>query len=422
MALVLQLFHLLLIKLPSRPDILLVQNPPSIPTLLVAWIVAVLRGSTLAIDWHNLGFSILAHSCGGSTRHPLVRVARVYEKLLGRQGHKHFCVTEAMRLWLRDDFGVDAQVLHDHPPAFFGPTSVADKHELFLRLEDQLKAWQVKEKYTAATGVEVMEGETIFTTATSTANKTKGTTRSRKGSSMIEQREQQRPALVISSTSWTEDEDFGILLRALQLLDEQWSKRGRSGSRGKAKSSPFPFLVVVVTGKGPQRAHYEALIRKLPLQRIAICTMWLEAADYPVMVGGADLGVSLHTSTSGIDLPMKVVDMFGCQVPVCALGFSCLHELVRHKENGLVFQSPTDLATCFDELLGQFPQETAELDRLQKGVAGMARWEENWRQHAAPYLLGEGEGDRWGRSWWLLLLLLGGFGGLVMVMMMASKW
>jgi len=61
---------LALMQLPKF-DLLLVQNPPALPTLYVAWLVSRLRGARFVIDWHNLGYSQLALRLG--RRHLAVR-------------------------------------------------------------------------------------------------------------------------------------------------------------------------------------------------------------------------------------------------------------------------------------------------------------------------------------------------------------
>ena len=72
----------------------------------------------------------------------------------------------------------------------------------------------------------------------------------------------------------------------------------------------YPALLIIVTGKGPQREHYEKRLRALDLRRVAFRTAWLAAEDYPRLLGSADLGVCLHTSSSGLDLPMKARRFF----------------------------------------------------------------------------------------------------------------
>jgi len=336
----------------ARPDVFLVQNPPSIPTLLVIWIVARLSGAKFVIDWHNFGFTVLGQSKG--ERHIFVRISRAYEKFFAQRADAHFSVTNAMREWMKKEWGVEPSVLYDKAPEFFRQTSVSERHDLFRRLAPQLEAACSKlcpNPGSSAPG-------TLFTDD-------KGQLR------------EDRPALVVSSTSWTEDEDFGLLLAAIAEFDSSI-----------ADDPAFPKVLFVVTGKGPLKLFYERKMERLSLRKTHVATMWLEPKDYPMLLGSSDLGVCLHTSTSGLDLPMKVVDMFGCGLPVCAVGFDCLGELVRHGENGMVFSFSRELADQFRELLRNCTKSGGEgntrLNKLRDGVKGFERWHPNWQRNASP--------------------------------------
>lgn len=147
-----------------------------------------------------------------------------------------------------------------------------------------------------------------------------------------------RPALLISSTSWTADEDFSLLLTALDAYQQAITNG----------STALPKVLVIITGKGALREPFERAVASREAKGgkwkdVAVRCHFLPAKDYPILLGCADLGVSLHTSSSGRDLPMKVVDMFGCGVPVLAKGFGCIDELVKHGQNGLVFNTGEEL-------------------------------------------------------------------------------
>lgn len=156
-----------------------------------------------------------------------------------------------------------------------------------------------------------------------------------------------------------------MLLRALAVYER----------RARAADGRLPKVFMVVTGKGPDRARYMQEVAKLQegadgeegWKYVRCVSVWLEAADYPIMLGSADIGISLHSSSSALDLPMKVVDMFGCGLPVCALDFACLDELVKDGVNGLVFRDAEQLASELESLLTGFPN-CPTLDTLRRSL------------------------------------------------------
>lgn len=123
-----------------------------------------------------------------------------------------------------------------------------------------------------------------------------------------------RPALIVSSTSWTADEDFSILLQALDAYD----------TAADEVSSNLPKVIMLITGKGPLKQSFEEDVAKREKQwKYARCkTAWLESENYPKLLQAADLGISLHSSSSGLDFPMKIVDMHGAGLRVLALDFA----------------------------------------------------------------------------------------------------
>jgi len=337
-----QLTRVLIFETP-RPDWILVQSPPALPTLGVAWLAARIRGAKLAVDWHNFSSALLAARF--SERDAIVRFIYAYERIAGRRADTHFCVSRAMQQELSERLGIPAaRVLYDDPTARFSALTPSERPAELRRLLGR-----------HFPGLDPGRDDA------------------------------QRPACIVCPTSWTEDEDLAVLLDALALLEK------RVGESGAGSTREFPKLLVLITGRGPLREGFERRIAGRAFERIAIGTAWLPAEDYPRLLAAADLGLCFHGSASGVDLPMKLVDMFGAGLPVCALDYGpCLSERFDVGNTGLTFSGSQQLADQLHDLFADFPARTPALDRLREGVArsDRIRWEDGWRNVAEPVLLG----------------------------------
>lgn len=263
-------------------------------------------------------------------------MARWYEQTFCNYATAHLCVTKAMAPILKRDFALKAPILplHDRPASHFQPiTDDNTRREFLSSLPETMFVWP-----------DLQAGE---------------------------------HQLLVSSTSWTADEDFSLLLDALCRYSEL------------ATSRQLPGVLAIITGKGPQREMYvkqaSELERAGKLQKVSIKTAWLSLDDYARLLASASLGVSLHTSSSGVDLPMKVVDMFGAGLPVVGWSrFEAWPELVTEGINGVGFGSSEELSEHLVNLFG----DSSKLQKLRAGALreSARRWDDEWDPIAGKLL------------------------------------
>ena len=332
--LLLSLTHALCWRLP-RPDVIVVQNPPGVPTLAVAWLAARCRRCRLVVDWHNLTSAMLALRLG--QRHPLVKMAAQYEALFGRAADANLFVSSLMKETLTRRYNLQGTVFRDRPADTFAPLAPDDRVRVRARVFERL-------------GLPADDGIRVL----------------------------------ISPTSWTADERLELLFEAL----EKYEARARRDPR-------FPFLAVLITGKGPLEGVFNQRVAASHFKRVRIQTGWLPSHEYAATLAAADLGISCHVSASGLDLPMKILDLFGAGVPVCAYDYGpCLLELVSSGDNGVLFRTAEECCNQLEHALYDSPSSRATLDRLRNGAIASAgtSWSEAWTAEARDALIPGGAG------------------------------
>ncbi|CAL8102310.1 unnamed protein product [Calicophoron daubneyi] len=318
-----------------RSRVILLQNPPAVPTFVVAWLFIRLTRKELIVDWHNYGFTLVELSTSRGSL--LSRIYRLLEvnfasKFLSSSTLTsprviHLCVSRALQQDMLSR-GIEATVFYDRAPDEFQCTSAEAAHSLLLKLSaiyPQLADPGRSKRRTRLTEITALPVE-------------------HRGSTPGWRLD--RPAFVVSSCSWTADDDFYMMVDALDMYN----------NRACLPDSKLPPVLFAVTGRGPMKEFYANLIKSKRWTHVEVIMPWLDWSDYPVFLGCADIGISLHHSSSGLDLPMKVVDLLGVCVPVLALTYPTLNELLPPDRFGAHFRDAEELADQLSRLL--IPQKT----------------------------------------------------------------
>jgi beta-1,4-mannosyltransferase len=330
--------------------VLLIQTPPAVPFLVFAVVCQVGRNlaapvlrafsrrySTvrLVVDFHNFGYTLLEID-----RRPaaVVSLYRALERYFGA-GDLNLTVSDAMRGRLTGRDGVvprlvrlpesSVVLLRDYAPDFFKPMQPPDQVLGKVRSHETLTlpTWFYDARH----------------------------------------RRTPNTLALISATSWTADDDYSMVVEALQQLDVRIRDEERDFN-----------VWLLVTGKGESRQRFEDHVAEAKLSpRVQVSTHYFQSFSvYAAMLSLFDAGLCVHRSSSGLDLPMKCVDMFGAGLPVFALEYPALAELVDTR-SGWIFSSAGQLADQWWATLS-LPEDAAAKRRHVAARRRDERWAVQW--------------------------------------------
>jgi|LauGreDrversion4_2_1035121.scaffolds.fasta_scaffold218695_2 beta-1,4-mannosyltransferase len=131
-----------------------------------------------------------------------------------------------------------------------------------------------------------------------------------------------------------------------------------------------------------------AKVKATDLKLFDMRSIWLKSDDYPKILGSFDLGICLHYSSSGYDLPMKVVDMFAARLPVLAIEYPTIKELVQDNINGFLFKDENHLSSLLFEQIKKFNQDgySNDINLMRENLIEFSKmnWIGQWREVALP--------------------------------------
>lgn len=316
---------LFMLHLRKKYDGVLVQNPYSLPVLVLLAIYKLWSPHTkVVIDMHNFGYTLMgkgravAEAESPSLSATVLRAIALLRSLQRRifvqlyfvvettfvrlVADEVLVVSQAMKVVLEQEWNIPAdrvKLLYDTPNAGAGfkKLSLAEKHN-FLSSFAELRDAQ---------------GGSLLASV--------------EGGKPVEKKD--RPLVFTVSTSWGIDDDFDTLIQAIELY---------KAAPGAKRRLEFFF-----TGTGPKKHFVAKQLKALSDELVQIHMKWFSAEDYAKMIACADFGISVHASTSGVDLPIKVIDSLACHVPVIAYNYApAIKELVS-EANGHLYDNAAEL-------------------------------------------------------------------------------
>ncbi len=386
-------------------DFILLQNPPSFPILSIIrfYVLFVSRSTRVIIDWNDFDYiktNQKLNSASSSKKlytKPLIKFIEYYEWIFGK-AFIHLTTSITMGHFLRHHFGVSGRriiPLNDRPIDDFQPLSIEKIDDFF----NYLKQNNDVELNSLFKNFNKKNGDKLITTSLITD---------------------------LNTNLNDEIENFNVLIKGLKIYDDE--------SQLQSKLKKLPNLLIIIFYNNNNYIDYEKQINLQDFKNITIKFLNsslnensktistkknLNYKKYLKILSLSDLYISFYKSFNGINIPIDLINISGCGIPIISISFLnknykkkslnylSISELIKDNINGIIIKQKfndndndndndilnlsVDLSNNLENLLSK-KSKTKFLKKLKLGSIreSTIRWDEIWLSKIGP-MFGVGE-------------------------------
>ena len=412
----------------SSDTCIFVQNPPAIPLLPFVKIIRWWFQCRLIIDWHNIGTTLLKYSefendrlhrslqhfiiAKRNKQNPLPRISIHFDiilflylcvELYCGNGDWNILVSNRMRLFLVDLYSL----------------SVFDRlhYALYMASDSDLR---VSQKFISCSGMKepspafVVFRDHPLHSKVAHLQKCIDSHRERNESDescldfLAESLQMNRNFsdifIVIMSCSWSNDDDIDFFYKMLEIL-----------YTSEANERVHKKCHFIVTGTGPRHSYFLEKINNSSIPALkrqehhhsaqhasafyiseGLSSIYFNTYDtYMEAINRCHIGISVHRSSSMLDLPMKIIEYFTCGIPTLALYYPGIEEALRDdKQSSMQFgwsaKNPAEMAAQIRRSIQSYvcsndAHYSKVVENVRNAYSNKANcWEERWNSTIAP--------------------------------------
>ena len=134
-------------------------------------------------------------------------------------------------------------------------------------------------------------------------------------------------------------------------------------------------ICFVIFGNGKSQSIFQKKVKNLnnsnESKNIKFAFFTFQYDIYPSILGACDIGIYFNENDNGTEIPLPILQMSGCCLPIISFQYGCVSEIIKNKQNGFIIENRSKLRALLHDI---FIKKSIDISTLK--CNHMEKWEQ----------------------------------------------